>query len=48
MRLVAGLGLYDESGNLIEVMAEAPLGRFDRYDGFGLEFTFGNLSLGKA
>lgn len=46
--LVAGLGLYDESGNLIEVMAEAPLGRFDRYDGFGLEFTFGNQSLGKG
>lgn len=46
--LVAGLGLYDESDKLIEVMAEAPLGRFDRYDGFGLEFTFGNLSLGKG
>lgn len=46
--LVAGLGLYDESDNLIEMMAEAPLGRFDRYDGFGLEFTFGNLSLGKG
>ena len=46
--LVAGLGLYDERDNLIEVMAEAPLGRFDRYDGFGLEFTFGNLSLGKG
>ncbi len=46
--LVAGLGLYDENDKLIEVIAEAPLGRFDRYDGFGLEFTFGNLSLGKG
>lgn len=46
-KLVAGLGLYDENGKLLEVLAEAQLGRFDRYDGFGLEFTFGNLSLGK-
>lgn len=45
--LVAGLGLYDANGKLLEVLAEAQLGRFDRYDGFGLEFTFGNLSLGK-
>lgn len=46
-KLVAGLGLYDENGKFLEVLAEAQLGRFDRYDGFGLEFTFGNLSLGK-
>ena len=46
--LVAGLGVYDKDGNLLDVIAEAPLGRFDRYDGFGLEFTFGNLSLGKG
>ena len=46
--LVAGLGVYDEAGNLLEVIAEAQLGRYDRYDGFGLEFTFGNLSLGKG
>ena len=44
--LVAGLGLYDAEGNLLDVLAAAPLGRFDRYDGFGLEFTFGNLALG--
>lgn len=46
--LVAGLGVYDGEGKLLDVMAEASLGRFDRYDGFGLEFTFGNLSLGKG
>ena len=46
--LVAGLGVYDEEGKLFDVMAEAPLGRFDRYDGFGLEFTFGNLALGRG
>ena len=46
--LVAGLGLYDDNNNLLEVMAEAQLGRFERYDGYGLEFTFGNLSLGKG
>ena len=46
--LIAGLGLYDAKGNLLDVLAEAPLGRFDRYDGFGLEFTFGNLALGRG
>lgn len=46
--LVAGLGVYDEAGNLLDVIAEAQLGRYDRYDGFGLEFMFGNLSLGKG
>ena len=46
--LMAGLGLYDAKGNLLDVLAEAPLGRFDRYDGFGLEFTFGNLALGRG
>ena len=46
--LVAGLGLYDAEGNLLDVLAAAPLGRFDRYDGFGLEFTFGNLALGRG
>ena len=46
--LVAGLGVYDKDGNLLDVIAEAPLGRFDRYDGFGLEFTFGNLALGRG
>lgn len=46
--LVAGLGVYDEAGQLLDVIAEAPLGRFDRYDGFGLEFTFGNLALGRG
>lgn len=46
--LVAGLGVYNEDGNLLDVIAEAQLGRYDRYDGFGLEFTFGNLSLGKG
>ena len=44
--LVAGLGVYDGEGKLLDVMAEASLGRFDRYDGFGLEFTFGNMSMG--
>ncbi len=48
VELVAGLGLYDEGGKLIEVLDQAPLGRFDRYDGFGLEFTFGNLAMGKG
>ncbi len=48
VELVAGLGLYDEGGKLIEVLDQAPLGRFDRYDGFGLEFTFGNLAVGKG
>ena len=46
--LIAGLGLYDAKGNLLGVLADAPLGRFDRYDGFGLEFTFGNLALGRG
>ena len=44
--LVAGLGVYDGEGKLLDVMAEASLGRFERYDGFGLEFTFGNMSMG--
>ena len=48
VELVAGLGVYDADGQLLEVMDQAPLGRFDRYDGFGLEFTFGNLSMGRG
>ncbi|MCR5130270.1 MAG: C10 family peptidase [Prevotella sp.] len=48
VELVAGLGVYDEAGKLLDVIAEAQLGRFDRYDGFGLEFTFGNLALGQG
>lgn len=46
--LVTGLGFYDKEGNLLGVIAEATLGLFERTDGFGLEFTFGNLSLGKG
>ena len=48
VELVAGLGVYDQEGSLLEVMDEAQLGFFERYDGFGLEFTFGNLSMGKG
>lgn len=48
VELIAGLGVYDKEGNLLEIMDQAQLGRFDRYDGFGLEFTFGNLSMGKG
>lgn len=48
VELIAGLGLYDKEGNLLEVLDQASLGYFERYDGFGLEFFFGNLSMGKG
>lgn len=41
-----GLGLFDESGELVEMLASKHVGNYEPQDGFGLEFCFDNLAFG--
>ena len=41
-----GLGLFNETGEMVDLLAMKHIGNYEPQDGFGLEFCFDNLSFG--